>query len=518
MMTPKNPVVSMMTERSDGSSAAVAQKVAPQPRQRSSQLSSTALRMTSYAALESSDDNSGTTMEASLSTRLVPQVHPDCPYMYKMPEGLHRYYQPLPAVVQAFTLLVSAWIAALSTWKKLTWWQPLSVLRGTRPLPSPIQWISFLVKALAYFIMTQITLQEIVGRPSRVSIHALVQKYFLPSQLSQYKTISVPGNEPDDPQHYSLGVHFLQYQNPNIQNETTKFDALYLQHGFGASSLSWLPVMPSLIHRLGARVGLAHDAVGFGFTDRPSHQKWYTSKQSARIAHQVLRQHQLETTNPPKAVALMGHSMGSLAMLRLATQLPAETRKFIVLSSPALGINNRKSPTNNPKDGRATWMRRKILQQAQNTVLVPVAKYLLRRIVGTNGSWKAGLEAAWGDPTKVTDGDVLRFSWPAVGLGWEEGILRFASAQGMRQEDELDNDRTLMQRVLDLPNTKVVIILGSKDRVVTPKQVRNFMAGADPKNKVPIIELSGLGHDAFEEDQEMFCGTVDELLESVEWN
>lgn len=453
--------------------------------------------------------------------RIIPQVHPDCSYLYKLPEGLHRYYQPLPVITQALALLLATWIAAATSWAKLTWWQPLSILRGLHPLPSTARFISFLAKVVTYFFVSQLVLQEITASPSRVSMQTLLQKYFLPSKLSQYQTISVPASEPNESP-FSLGVHFLEYHNPNnIKNATTipsSFDALYLQHGFGASSLSWLPVIPSLVQRMNARVGLAHDAVGFGFTDRPSHQKWYTSKQSARIAHHVLRQ-QCNSDSIPKAVALVGHSMGSLAMLRLATQLPKETNKFIVLSSPAFGINNRKAPPKTPY--QMSWIRRKVLhpigRTAQQTVLVPAAKYLLRRIVGTKGSWKAGLKGAWGDPAKVKDGDVLRFSWPSIGMGWEEGILRFASAQGMRQEDELDNDRTLMQRVLELPNTKVAIILGSKDRVVTPKQVRSFMNDADPDNKVSIIELDGLGHDAFEEDEERFGRVVDELLESWDY-
>jgi pimeloyl-ACP methyl ester carboxylesterase len=326
-------------------------------------------------------------------------------------------------------------------------------------------------------------------------------------------------------------LHYLEYKNRN-NAQPHRFDALYLQHGFGASSLSWLPAIPSLVDRLNARVGLGHDTVGFGFTDRPKETIWYTKKQSARIAHQLLKETLDEndsttsssaatTAPPPKAIALMGHSMGCLSILRLATQLPKETSKFIVLSSPALGINNRKKPqplsppgvTPTDQKNRGSSLGR----FAQQRMLLPIGKYMLRRIVGTNGSWKSGLKFAWGDPDAVTDGDVLRFSWPAIGEHWEEGILTFASAQGLPQEDELDDDRTLMRRVLDLPNTTVVIVLGSKDKVVPARLVYKFMETFDRKDTVPIVELEGLGHDAFEEDTETFCDTVDRLLES-HWN
>ncbi|KAL3915682.1 MAG: hypothetical protein SGARI_008133, partial [Bacillariaceae sp.] len=243
-------------------------------------------------------------------------------------------------------------MAAVSTFsKQLTWWQPLSIMRGR-----PHSWSRlalFVIKAVMYSLLSQVVLQEIFTRPSRVSIDTLLKQYFLPSKLSKYQTISVPAtpNDKDETSDFSLGVHYLKYDNPqiskdNIVSQVPKFDALYLQHGFGASSLSWLPVIPSLTRRMGARVAVGHDAVGFGFTQRPKDQKWYTSKQSARIAQQILEQNAGSDSvkDPCKAIALMGHSMGSLAMLRLATQLPAETPKFIILSSPALGINNRKAP------------------------------------------------------------------------------------------------------------------------------------------------------------------------------
>jgi pimeloyl-ACP methyl ester carboxylesterase len=483
--------------------------------------------------MSTSGDATGEALSASSPTSIskaVPQVHPECPLLYKIPSDLHRYYRPLPILVQTLTVILAAWMAALSTWTKLTWWQPLSILRGIRPLFSWNRLAMFVIKTITYSLLSQVVLQEIFTRPSRVSMDTLTKQYFLPSKLSKYETITVrplasssSTDEHEAP--FSLGVHYLKYDNPqistaNIVSPIPKFDALYLQHGFGASSLSWLPAIPSLVHRLGARMALGHDAVGFGFTQRPKDQEWYTSRQSARIAQQILEQNSdpAEEENSSRAVALMGHSMGSLAMLRLATHLPKDTPKFIILSSPALGINHRKPPRSSAEIDNLAKIRRKTLdpvgRAAQQVLFFPVAKYLLRRVVGTHGSWRFGLKAAWGDPAKVTDGDVLRFSWPAIGLGWEKGILKFVSAQSLPQEDELDDDEALMKRVLELPNTRVAIILGSKDRIVTPNLVRRFMNATDPEGTVPIIELQGLGHDAFEEDEKIFCDTVERLLKS----
>ena len=73
-----------------------------------------------------------------------------------------------------------------------------------------------------------------------------------------------------------VGVHYLEYSNhasttgSGDEERGYAYDAIHFNHGFGASSLSWLPAIPSLTKRLNARVGLAHDAPGFGFTDRPT--------------------------------------------------------------------------------------------------------------------------------------------------------------------------------------------------------------------------------------------------------
>ena len=404
-----------------------------------------------------------------------------------------------------------------------------------------------LFKSVAYTLIAQIILQDTLfanKRPSRVTMKTLVQKHFLPSSLSKYEPITVDAPQPAsasnttiqdespiDP--VTLGVHYLQYDNDEEEDEDETavgnskgrfFGAIYFQHGFGASSLSWLPVLPKLAKQMNARVALGHDTVGFGFTDRPKDARWYRPKQAARIAKAILAKESQassdETQQTAQPVCLFGHSMGSRATLRLATQLPEETPKLIVLSSPALGLIAPKSPKAPPSSFLAKTMS-SISTSISRKVLNPVLQCVLRRVVGTNGSWRKGLEGAWGDPKKLTeDSDVLRYSWPSIGYGWEEGILRFAGAQVLPLDDELDDDFLLMRKVLDLPNTKVLIVLGSKDMVIPTSSVKRFMArvkastgeNTATKADAPIVELEGLGHCAFEEDREVFCVAVEQLL------
>jgi len=74
------------------------------------------------------------------------------------------------------------------------------------------------------------------------------------------------------------------------------------------------------------------------------------------------------------------------------------------------------------------------------------------------------------------------------------------------------NDVELLQRVASLPNTKVVIIYGSKDRVV------RFEGSVAEKVKkqfptVHIVRMEGLGHDPYEEDVDGFLREMKAVME-----
>ena len=121
------------------------------------------------------------------------------------------------------------------------------------------------------------------------------------------------------------------------------------------------------------------------------------------------------------------------------------------------------------------------------------------------------MEVVWGDKSKLRDSDVLRFQWPSVGQGWERGLLEFTRAQiSAFDKEDLQSDRTLLQRVIDLPNTKVMIILGGSDRVIPPSFSRKFFTDFG----LPVQEMANLGHDPFEEKPEEFIALVESFRES----
>ncbi|CAJ1893662.1 unnamed protein product [Cylindrotheca closterium] len=426
----------------------------------------------------------------------TPIQHMEEPLLNYIPKALSPIYRGVPWFLDVSLILLSLWASAVTTWKRITWLQPLAILKGWKAAPTTGELVTFFTKALLLSVFARTVIQDLFLPPSRVPMRSLLQKYFLPSSLSKYETLSVLGS---DGKEQSIGVHFLEYTNPT--NNTSGFDALYVNHGFGASSLSWLPVIPTLTKRLGARVCLGHDAAGFGFTDRPDDLGLYMTRGSGKIAANLLLN---KTSSAPKSVALLGHSLGCLTTLKMALELPKETSKLIVLCAPALGIRK-----------PASVQKRKWYTSAatilRENFFYPVFGYTLRRAVGGKNFWRRGLETVWGDKSRLRDNDVLRFQWPSVGLGWERGILEFARAQlSAFDEEDLQDDRTLLRRVMDMPNTKVMVILGGSDRVIPASFSRNFFNDFG----LPVQEMVGLGHDPFEEKPEEFSELVDRFRKS----
>lgn len=204
--------------------------------------------------------------------------------------------------------------------------------------------------------------------------------------------------------------------------------------------------------------------------------------------------------------------MGSIATLRMALLLPEETRKFIVLVAPALRIAPAPALEVRGTVGASSLSRlfRPIRIGLQKYLVNTPLTYILRRAVGQQNFWKRGLMAVWGDSSLLTDSDVLRFQWPAIGQGWERGLIKFSGAQFLGRED---TDQELLEKVLALPNTSVTVIYGSSDRVIRKQVVKKFF---EPYPQVQLVELNGRGHDPFEENSEEFVSTVEKILKEEE--
>jgi len=480
-------------------------------------------------------------------------VRPDEPSLYDIPSNLHATYQPLPFLVR---MLISLSSAAMS-WKQFI---TLTFTVHHRLVSATIKnAMVILVRYLLVSSVAKLCLQELMSPPSRVTTKYLADNDLLPSRLSRYQFVTpmdvndVMGgddasSEEDDVEKRamkSIGVHSLQYTNPSYvsevnaeqqhqcrklqnkeqQHNSNSIDAVYLHHGFGASSLSWLPVLPSLTKQLGARVGVAHDSVGFGFTDRPQSLEAYSAEANVGIGLELLDdddakanversgENEKSEIGKERNIAIFGHSMGAKAALimALACSKREDVRlnpSLVVLVAPALegvslpsrGSSTKKKASNN----KISQLLRSIWVTWRKIFLDYPFRYGLRRLVGGSPNfWRKGLASAWGDPKRLSDSDVLRFQWPSIGMGWEQGLLNLVRSKLSSSSKSVLDDGELLQQVSSLPNTKVVIIYGSRDRIV------RFEGSVAEKVKkefptVHIVRMEGLGHDPYEEDVDGF--------------
>ena len=495
---------------------------------------------------------------AATTEKELPVPIPDEPHLFAVPKTVFLTYRPVPNYVRAAVWLASTILSYLTTWStklhlhhhlplRSAWsWllHPLLAVAQGKLYSSHVgsrSVLKFLIQTCAWALVSTTLLQEIYYAPSRLTIDTLLKQYWLPSPLSRYQSVllktivspTVEGEEEDENSSSlsSLGVHHLVLRNAPSKTESASFasgcniTAVYVNHGFGTSSLSWLPAFAPLARRLGAPVVMGHDAVGFGFTERPtktaSSLLAYTSQASARIGNQLLREqfqsslasitNVTRSSAPlPPTLLLMGHSMGAITTLHMALDWQDETvAKRIVLVSPAF-LSQRRGRGEETSHGleQHPRQRRRRRHSPFRSLVNPTLQYVLRRLVGTPGFWRNGLQLAWGEPKRLSDTDVLRFQWPSIGKGWEVGLLDFSRAQ-FQYGATTNSLKELMARVLQLPNTTVDVIIASNDRVVEPKAVRNFLRDFP---SVDILELPRLGHDPFEEDTTVFVDTLEELL------
>ena len=278
-------------------------------------------------------------------------------YLYNIPHSISPTYRALPKPLQLGIWLLAAAISSRKAW-----------INGL----TQIKIIRTLLMVLFRGLLASVLVQDLFFSPSRIDTNTILSKKWLPSPLSKFSNVTstIPTTliNPNDKNYINdklqvgpLGVHFLEYVNTEIMKENCTeqyhFDAIHFNHGFGASSLSWLPAIPSLTNRLKAKVSVAHDAPGFGFTARsPTFGVRdglipYSAAGSAALGNILLlnriaatpfdskeKKEMLSSQQKQdlKRVCLFGHSMGCAATLRMALTLPQNVQKTVVLVAPAL--------------------------------------------------------------------------------------------------------------------------------------------------------------------------------------
>jgi len=492
----------------------------------------------------------------------------DEPNLNNFPASLSPEYKKLPfslkTTIASFSALSTFKVARTSRFLALS--ALLESLKAGSRRNATIQIAQYLLKVLITtfitFFLTYLIVQDTFYPPDRIDTSTLLKREWMPSTLSKFSFVNttVPSVLTDDGLDLDIGpmgVHYLEYPGYDDTDVDTgisdsyNFDVIHFNHGFGASSLSWLPAIPSIVTKLGARCGLAHDAPGFGFTDRPKSSGRenglvpFSSAGSAALGNALILnslemknvddgsdddEEKVSTPSHPPCIGLFGHSMGCAATLKMALSLPVEMKKEVILVSPAL-VGKKPAPSSTDYK---LYLDAEIVQQTKSRVagivesqpstirtnicifiallrsviLDPCISYLLKRAVGRPKFWSNGLRLAWGTSDKVNDSDALRFQWPSIGRGWEGGLLSFTRSRLASTCTYDGGELKLLQDVLKQPNTRVTIIHGSSDPIVPFSMSRKIVEELLPEEKINLISMPGMGHDPFEEGMEEFIEIV----------
>jgi len=345
---------------------------------------------------------------------LIPRV--DDINVYNFPVSLKPTYQNIPLRNQSLIIIMSFIISVFSMIIKNGSWNSFSLL-GYKVFFLWKNWRRLLPPTIVFSLLLTLFFQETFYSPSRIDADTIARRNWLPSSLSRFENINIrlpSDTEPTKTCHQvknqiqSVQLHYLSYplinDTAHVQQETSQtkqrsFDILHLNHGFGASSLSWLPSLPKLAEKLQSRIAIAHDAPGFGFTQLPSVTRYIPSNSSSLIPYSAVGNAILGmslikhfSTEAPKSIALFGHSMGCVATLLMAKMLSQEsttTNVTVVLVAPAFVDP---IPILEKLDSKGfssfTWTKKinkligRIGAYLSYYLLEPSFQYILRRTVG----------------------------------------------------------------------------------------------------------------------------------------
>lgn len=324
---------------------------------------------------------------------VAPTPREDEPNLFNIPSNISPIYRPLPLWLNFIIGTTSLAVVGRNIISSLI--QSLQLEWTAKKI------ISLLVKYVALWSVARIAVQEGFYFPSRVTSQYLADTGSLPSTLSSYETITpiIAADSLSIP----IGVHYLKYTTSKTSTNK-KYSAIQFHHGFGASSLSWLPILPSLTDRL-SDVGVAHDAPGFGFTARPNADTveglaQYRSDNSVGIGLALLQNainmnsNEMLSDNDVSEIAIFGHSMGTKAALLTAIACSSDKKLkmhpgLVVLVAPALeGVTMSKKTRKksmaelpNKLSGVRRWLASFFITWRKLFLDWPF-QYLLRRLVG----------------------------------------------------------------------------------------------------------------------------------------
>ena len=373
-----------------------------------------------------------------------------------------------------------------------------------------------------------------------------------------------------------LRVHYKRRDAPTARDSSRQLDSeaspktvVSCVHGFGANTYSWeRAALGPLAERLGA-VAVAHDAPGFGLTERSGDLNRYTARTNAAISRAMLDLAESGDRAPggeeeasgktwndvvgemadgdaaaatESAVSqsrkscrarrvVVGHSMGGVAAAIAAAEGDVDD---VVLVAPAViaapqastaggDRGNAGSASGSPANPAAAVLGAlaRALRVALAFAASPLLKVAVRKLVRSAAFWRDGLGRAVGAAAarrmRVDATWADGYRRPSAVAGWDKGMVRvvLAAATGGVSLARALLGATSPTAEADKPanviealrasKARVLIVHGSDDMIVP---VGNSRRLAELIPRAELVEMPGVGHMPHEEAPEAFLEAV----------
>jgi pimeloyl-ACP methyl ester carboxylesterase len=269
-----------------------------------------------------------------------------------------------------------------------------------------------------------------------------------------------------------INVHYKQYGEG--------IPAIFLLHGFGASTFSWREVAPHL-QNFGSVI--AYDRPGFGLTDRPLPDSWLGENPYGTQGQVNMLIAFMDHFKVQKAI-LVGNSAGGTVALATALQHPDRV-EGIVFVDAAIYQN---SPV-------PEWAK-VIMRSKQASRIGP----LFLRGFGKSG--EKVIYTAWHDPSKVTPETIEGYKTPLQVNNWDIGLWQFSSAPQISNLEARLNE-------LKMP---VLVATGDDDRIV-PTELSVRLGKEIPESK--FVLFKACGHVPQEECPDQFMNAIEPFITKI---
>ena len=325
-------------------------------------------------------------------------------------------------------------------------------------------------------------------------------------------------------------IHFL-----HAQSKQEIAPCFQLFHGFGASSLSFLPVIN---HFNSSAHIVAADLVGFGFNRRAKVSEFsqvaFSPRWNAALSNDIVEKSNVSYRHS----LIVGHSMGAIpAIIASVLKLSATSHINIslILEAPALKLEPsshslltkhvvRKVVDHTIADyNYESPFRSQLLSNLAGVLLLPLQiireivflslRLLIRRLVFLDSFWSKGLNSVFYDPQRNKIPGPSGYKLPRMAKGFDRQFLNFvlSPARYRYTNQYVANDFGALDllKALLAEGVRIFIVHGKNDKVVPLSASRNLIS------ELPGVELHEVfecGHIPHEEKPEVFNAILESII------